>query len=161
MGVPAAFDSSRTWDFPVPADELWDRISAVQDYRRWWPWLRRFEPGRGLVRGARWTCEVVPPLPYVVRFTLRLDDVDPPWSAVATVSGDIRGAARLTMQDGPDGGTRASLVSRLAPAHPLLRGFGRVARPVVERGHDWVLDQGQRQFIERCGLTGVEELRPD
>src|SRR5690348_7899427 len=48
VGVPAAFDSSRTWDFPVPADELWDRIAEVQDYRRWWPWLRRFEPGRGL-----------------------------------------------------------------------------------------------------------------
>jgi hypothetical protein len=148
--VPAAFDSNRSWDFALGAEELWERITAVQDYRRWWPWLRRFEPGPGLVQGARWACEVVPPLPYVVRFTLRVDEVEPARSAVASVSGDIRGSARLTVEELDDGRTRACLVSRLAPAHPLLRGFGRVARPLVERGHDWVLDQGQRQFIDRA-----------
>lgn len=147
--MPAAFDSTRTWQFACAPQQLWERIIAVQEYPLWWPWLRRFEPGPGLVRGASWRCEVVPPLPYVVRFTLRFDHVDAPRIAETSVTGDIRGTARLTLDPTADGGTAARLVSRLAPAHPLLRGFGRVARPLVERGHDWVLDQGEQQFLER------------
>ena len=145
--------------FALTDDELWERMSQVEDYRTWWPWLRRFEPGPGLVHGAVWSCEVEPPLPYVVRFVVHVDRVERhgATSAVwASVSGDIRGTALLTLAP-ENAGTRATLVSRLAPSHPLLRGFGRVARPLVERGHDWVLDQGQQQFIER-GL-GDEQWR--
>jgi hypothetical protein len=41
-------------------------------------------------------------------------------------------------------------VSALRQANPLLRGFGMVARPLVEYGHDWILDEGRRQFVERA-----------
>lgn len=135
--------------FALCAEDLWERIAQVQDYSAWWPWLRQFDPGSGLVDGAAWRCEVVPPLPYVVRFVVHVERVDATRSVSASVSGDIRGIARLTLDQSTDGGTRATLVSRLAPSHPLLRGFGRVARPLVERGHDWVLDQGREQFISR------------
>jgi len=66
------------------------------------------------------------------------------------VSGDVRGSARLTVQSNDGGGSRARLRSDLAPANPVLRSFGLVARPVVEWGHDWVLDQGLRQFVGRA-----------
>ena len=155
--MPAAFDSDRTWAFTMSAEELWAYITRVDQYSRWWPWLRSFDPGPGLEPGASWRCEVVPPLPYVVRFRLRFDHVDVSREVRASVSGDIRGTARLTLDERGDGTTVASLVSRLAPAHPLLRGFGRVARPLVERGHDWVLDQGQQQFIERGLATRTED----
>ena len=122
------------------------RITDVEHYSSWWPWLRRFDPGTGFQPDARWRCEVAPPLPYVVRFVLTLEQVDAPQRAVARVSGDIGGAATLTIEPGPGGGTRARLVSQLAPTNPLLRSVGALARPMVEWGHDWVLDQGQRQF---------------
>lgn len=149
-GVPRSFASDRDWTFDRPVDELWDRLSSPQRYAEWWPWLRRFDPGDGFVEGAEWSCEVQPPLPYVVRFRIRLDRVDPGRRASASVRGDIRGHAELTVDRVGAATSRARLRSGLAPAHPLLAGFGRVARPLVEWGHDWVLDQGRRQFVDRA-----------
>ena len=148
--VPRSFTSDRAWEFDVGTDALWDRLSTVDDYGHWWPWLRSFDPTGGFAVGARWRCEVAPPLPYVVRFTVHLDHIDDGREAAATVSGDVRGSARLTVQASDAGGSQARLRSELAPANPVLRSFGLVARPVVEWGHDWVLDQGLRQFVGRA-----------
>lgn len=145
--MPRPFLSDRDWTFELCRDELWERISSFDQYRSWWPWLRRFDPDGGFSAGARWYCEVAPPMPYVVRFTVELDRVDAGGETRATVSGDIRGEAVLTVEDGSGDRSRARLRSRLAPANPMLRSVGRVARPLVEWGHDWVLDQGVRQFV--------------
>ncbi len=149
--MPQPFRSDRDWTFEVDADELWALMSKVEAYPSWWPWLRSFDPGEGFAEGATWRCVVAPPLPYVVRFAVQLRQIDPGRGAVADVTGDVRGTARLTVEPLGVDRSRARLVSRLEPANPLLRSFGRLARPVVEWGHDWVLDQGRRQFVERAG----------
>ena len=143
------FRSDRSWRFDVASDVLWDRICDTASYREWWPWLRRFEPAGGLAVDETWRCEVSPPLPYVVRFEVRHDHVEPGRVVESTVRGDIGGTARLTIEGDGDR-CRARLVSDLAPTNPILRTFGTMARPVVERGHDWVLDVGRRQFVERA-----------
>jgi hypothetical protein len=84
-----------------------------------------------------------------VRFTIELVEVTPVASADAIVTGDIRGTARLTVA-ATDRGCEARLQSSLEPANRVLRGIGVVARPMIEWGHDWVLDQGQRQFVRRA-----------
>ena len=56
---------------------VWRALEGVEDYQRWWPWLRRFDAGP-LVTGEHWTCAARPPVPYVVRFHLALDDVVAP-----------------------------------------------------------------------------------
>jgi len=153
--VARAFHSDRTWTFPVDAGDLWARIAAVDEFPRMWPWLRSFDARGGLKRGAHWTCEVAPPMPYVVRFGVDFDDVEDGSHANTTIDGDIAGWARLTVWP-VDGGCTARLASELAPANSLLRGVGRVARPLIEWGHDWILEQGRRQFTERSGLTGTD-----
>lgn len=147
----AAFGSDRSWAFELSPDELWDRLTDVGGYRQWWPWLARFQPIGGFQEGARWTCTVTPPLPYDVSFSVLLEQVDPARSVQARVLGDIEGDAHLAI-DAVDGGSVARLTSQLAPANPVLRGVGAAARPLVEWGHDWVLDQGRAQFVER-GLS--------
>ncbi len=99
-----------------------------------------------LAAGAVWRCTVQPPLPYALRFTITVDEVDAPRSASASVGGDIVGTATVTVAAHPDGGTEVRLASALSPSNPFLRGIARVARPVVRFGHDWVLDAGARQF---------------
>ena len=153
--MSSPFCSDRAWRFDIDRSALWARLAAVEDYQRWWPWLRRFESDEGLVEGASWGCEVSPPLPYIVRFEVHLDRVEADRLVEATVSGDIVGTARLVIEPGAIG-TRARLVSALRPTSPVLRGFGVVARPLVERGHDWILDEGRRQFVQR-GLGGGDE----
>jgi uncharacterized protein YndB with AHSA1/START domain len=161
MRLPSAlvptFRSDRSWRFDVAVDDLWSRLTATDRYPEWWPWLADFDADRGFRAGSSWTCTVVPPLPYRIRFRLSLDEVEPARLVTARISGDIRGDAVLTVgpaavvgDGGSDGGSEARLRSRLSPANPLLQGVGVTARPLVLRGHDWVLDNGQRQFVERA-----------
>ncbi len=139
--------SDRRWAFDVDAETLWSAIAALDEYRRWWPWLRRFD-GRALVAGDTWECLVQPPLPYTLRFGIDIHDVVPHRLVTASVHGDITGTARLELE--PDGsGCDVRLQSALAPANGVLKAIARVARPVAQFGHDWVLDTGARQFRAR------------
>lgn len=153
------FTSDRSWGFDVGVDELWERLTAVDEYPTWWPWLRRFDADGGFATDSRWDCVVAPPLPYVVRFSIELDQVEPRSFASATVQGDIRGHAELRIEPDRSGRSRARLTSSLAPADPLLRRVASVASPLVQWGHDWVLDQGRRQFVER-GIAPAGGLGP-
>lgn len=143
------FTSDRSWAFDIGVDELWERLTAVDEYPTWWPWLRGFDVEGGFSAESRWHCVVAPPLPYVVRFSIELDRVEPPRFAAASVLGDIRGHAQLTVEERAGDLSRARLTSALSPADPLLRRVASVASPLVRWGHDWVLDQGRRQFVER------------
>lgn len=136
--------SDRTYRFPVTPEALWAGIGEVGRYRRWWPWLRSFD-GQVMREGQVWSCVVQPPLPYVVRFELTLDEVVEPSFVRATAVGDITGTATLEIRH-VEGGSELRLRSSLAPRSDLLRLVAVVARPLVERGHDWVLDTGARQF---------------
>lgn len=149
VAVTTVFYSDRAWDFGNDPDELWDRVAEVDSYESWWPWLRRFDGRGGLAEGSEWNCVVAPPLPYRVRFRLHLDRVAPGSEVHALVSGDIGGEALLTVVGNGNGST-ARLRSELYPANPLLRRAGAVARPLIEWGHDWVLDEGCKQFVRRA-----------
>lgn len=139
--------SDRCYRFDVDRDTLWSTIETVDDYRGWWPWLRRFD-ANGLVQGDVWTCIVQPPLPYSLRFTIALDHVVRGHVADASLDGDIRGRARLELADS-EGGCEARLVSALVPANGFLRTVAALAHPIAQFGHDWVLDTGARQFNAR------------
>ena len=118
------------------------------NYRSWWPWLRRFD-AQGLTAGEEWRCEVQPPLPYIVRFQVAIEKVEPPALVHALVLGDVVGDATLELEEA-EGGCRAILHSALAPGNAALRLVSRFAAPVARFGHDWVLDSGARQFIARA-----------
>jgi hypothetical protein len=141
--------SDRRHRFANPPDELWAALARVEDYRRWWPWLDGHQDG--FAPGARWSCVVRPPLPYVLRFDLVLEEVEAPRFATATVTGDIRGHAALDVRPVP-GGSELRLVSVLAPSSSLLRAVAGAVPVVARLGHDWVLDTGLRQF--RAGAFG-------
>jgi uncharacterized protein YndB with AHSA1/START domain len=140
--------SDRTFEFPVGPADLWSALTAVDRYRRWWPWLRRFD-GRSFSEGAHWRCEVRSPLLYRVRFEVVLDEVVGGRSASVTVVGDIAGHARLDVTPREDG-SRLRLVSVLAPHSRLLQTIGRLVPPVARLGHDRLLDTGVRQFRARA-----------
>jgi uncharacterized protein YndB with AHSA1/START domain len=144
-------ESERSYTLRGSRDEVWEAIGAVDRYRTWWPWLRRFD-GTGLEPGATWHCHVQPPLPYSVRFAVVLNEVEAPRLVTAHLSGDVVGTARVELVDGdhpePDV-CEARLVSSLEPGNGVLRVLSMVARPLVRRGHDWVLEAGARQFIAR------------
>jgi len=142
------FETDRRYRLPVSPAELWTTLSRVDDYQRWWPWLRGFEASH--IGGHQvWHCLVQPPLPYRVRFDVRFEDVVVARSVVAAVSGDVVGSARLDVAE-VDEGSEAHVLLSLEPGNGFLRAASRLAAPVIRYGHDWVIDTGARQFLDRA-----------
>jgi uncharacterized protein YndB with AHSA1/START domain len=141
-------DSERRYRFAVAPDALWSAIADTSAYRGWWPWLTSFDAA-GLVAGEEWRCAVRPPLPYTLRFSIHLDEVVPTTLVTAHLTGDITGPARLDLEE-DDGGCAVRLSSRLQPSNPAFGFIAAIARPLVRRGHDWVLDTGAGQFGARA-----------
>jgi hypothetical protein len=152
MGPDRAIQGTITtvhqYELPLPRAEAWCLISEVSEYRTWWPWLRSFE-GVALASDEEWRCEVQPPVPYLVRFRVSIEHVEPAVLVRARVGGDVVGTATLTLSD-TDTGCAATLDSSLAPGNRALRLVSRFAAPIARFGHDWVLDSGARQFIARA-----------
>jgi uncharacterized protein YndB with AHSA1/START domain len=140
--------SERRFDFDAAPPALWAALGSVDDYSRWWPWLRRFE-ARALAPGEEWRCTVKPPLPYVVRFAIRFDEVEVERRIDATVQGDIEGPAQLLIEPSA-GGSAVTLTSSLRPTNTVLKVAALLGRPLVRYGHDWVLDIGAGQFASRA-----------
>jgi hypothetical protein len=146
--VRVRFESDRRYQLPVSPTELWAALTRLDRYQLWWPWLREFD-AQLLAGDETWDCLVQPPLPYRVRFVVALEEVTAPTTVRASITGDVVGEARLDIVEQPDG-SEARLVSHLEPGNGFLRAVARVAAPVVRYGHDWVLDTGARQFIDRA-----------
>jgi hypothetical protein len=148
VSLPGAITTERRYILPVAPQAVWELISDVGAYKRWWTWLHRFEAD-GLAEGEEWRCEVQPPLPYPVRFRVALEQVKAPVEVRARILGDVVGTATLRLEDHADG-CAAYLASSLAPGNATLRLVSRLAAPIARFGHDWVLDSGARQFIARA-----------
>lgn len=140
--------SDRTYRFDVEPRAVWDALSRVDDYRSWWPWLRRME-AEGLVVGDRWDCAVRPPVPYQLRFRVEILEAVAPERIAAEVSGDLSGEAHVSLEPAGDG-CAVRLTSALSPARGPLRTVARLAPWLAHFGHDWVLDTGFRQFRRRA-----------
>ena len=141
--------------FPVPPERLWAVVADTSDYQKWWPWLRVLEGD--LTEGTVARCEVRSPLPYSLRFTVTLAEVDPGRLVRGDIDGDLRGPARLELDPHADG-VEARLVWEVELTRRLLRNAAAVARPAMEWGHDWVVANGVEQFCRRA--LGVPNIRP-
>ena len=140
--------SDRRHSFEVPPEELWAAMARIDCYRDWWPWLRHFDAD-GLFAGDVWTATVQPPLPYRLTFDLFITDAEAPSFVAVDVTGDIEGSARLEVS-GSAVGSELHFTSELTPTNALLRGVAKVAAPIARHGHEWVLDNGLRQFRARA-----------
>ncbi|MCZ7525887.1 MAG: hypothetical protein M5U14_05540 [Acidimicrobiia bacterium] len=128
--------------------ELWGVLTRTEDFPRWWSWLSEFDAD-GLRTGSVAHCVVRAPLPYSLSFVVHVVDAVA-WECVhTTVTGDLRGPARLDLASNGDG-SRARLRWDLELRHPTLRRVATVARPAMAWAHDRVVDVGVRQFRRRA-----------
>ncbi len=139
--------TDRHYPLEDPPDAVWAALETVQDYPRWWPWLRRFD-ARALSAGERWRARIRVPMPWSLRFELQLLEVQAPTTVRAAVSGDIEGTATVSVAPAGTGST-IRLVSALAPRHRLLTAVNRVVPSVSRRLHDHVVDTAFAQFAAR------------
>ena len=91
------------------------------------------------------------PAGYLLRLDLTLAEVDAPHRVDIVVAGDVEGRSTVTVRPREDG-SDVALAWTLAPRRSLLRVLGVVARPVLVRGHDRILDDGLRRCLDATGL---------
>lgn len=139
---PFRFD--RSWEFPLAPDEFWATVERVDQFPRWWGWLRTFRSD-GLVEGGRSEFVVQSALPYALHFEVRLDIVRPPRTVRAAISGDLAGPAGLDVEPTP-AGCRTRLSWALEPRSSLLRTMAWISRPLMAWSHDQVVRLGVNQF---------------
>lgn len=142
--MPKPFSFDQAWVFAVSPADLWAVLSQTDRFQVWWPWLRTFD-SEGLVEGTTAQCVVRAPVPYSLSFQVAIVTVEPGLLVDTKVSGDLEGPARLEVAAHAHG-AEARLSWDLELRDPLLRAGSRAARPVMEWGHNWIIDSGVRQF---------------
>jgi hypothetical protein len=140
------------YEFATSPEVFWDTFQNVDEFKDWWSWLDRLE-GDTLKAGSVLTGVVAPPLPYRMRIRVELVRCDAPHSIDALVHGDLEGTARLEM--GPsDVGTRAEIAWNLEMMQTPMRMASRIAHPVLQWGHDQVVEITVARFRRRLESAG-------
>lgn len=140
-----------TFTFPVSVAELWATMVQLDRFSSWWSWLREFSvDGDGLQRGTVLHGVVAPPLPYRMRLDVVVDECVRERRIAALVHGDLEGAAVLTF-DGDDGTTHAHATWTIEMMQRPMRIAARVARPLLQWGHDRVVEATVDGFRRHLG----------
>jgi uncharacterized protein YndB with AHSA1/START domain len=142
------FTLDRTFVFDVDPDALWARLSQPAEFPRWWTWLRSLDADE-LAPGTTAHALIRAPIPVSLRLTIRIDEVVPAERVDAYALGDLEGPAHLEL-GGHDRGSQLRLQWELTPHERMLAAAGRLARPVLQWGQDWVVRHGVEQFRRRA-----------
>jgi uncharacterized protein YndB with AHSA1/START domain len=139
----------RDYYFGLPPDRLWERIGEVDQFEGWWPWLSEFRlDGDGLSEGSVLRGVVSPPLPYRMRLEIELRHCERPRAIDATVRGDLTGEATLRMRP-EHAGSRVEVAWTIEMRQPVMRLAFRLGRPLMQWGHDRVVEVTVAGFRRR------------
>ena len=148
--MPApVFNYDRAYHFDLAPEDLWDRLEQLDQFESWWPWLTGFRvDGNGLSTGSVLSGVVNPPVPYRMRLRIELIECSRPDAIDARVGGDLVGDAHLRfLTEGP--GARVEATWTVELMQPTMRLASRIARPVLQWGHDRVVEMTVAGFRRR------------
>ncbi len=135
-----------TWRVEATPDEVSAILTEPTELPRWWPSVylevREVEPGQpdglGRVHGfytKAW-------LPYTLRWSGRVTELDLPRTIAFDVFGDFEGTGRWTLT--PDGAHTAVAFEWVVRAEkPLLRDLSATLKPLFKANHDWAMARGE------------------
>jgi hypothetical protein len=137
------------FSFRMTPSEVWDAIEHTEQFEGWWPWLHEFSlDGPTLSPGAVLRGVVDPPIPYLMRLDVVLTRCDRPTELDANVHGDLEGPAQVRLLPSA-GGTTAEVSWRLEMMQRPMRLASRFAHPLMQWGHDRVVEMTVSGFRRR------------
>jgi uncharacterized protein YndB with AHSA1/START domain len=151
--VPPVITYQRGYGFDLAPDRLWDQITEIDQFEQWWPWLTDlWIEGDGLSTGSVLHGVVTPPLPYRMRLAVELVECQRPNAINARISGDLLGDARLRLK--PEGdGTWVEVAWTVEMRQPAMRLASRIGRPILQWGHDRVVETTVAGFRRRLNAA--------
>jgi len=147
--VGAEYQFLTTWHVPgATPEELYDVIGDATSFRRWCGDVWREVPGEGGPPRPGLTSQVVARgfLPYKLRWTLTILDVDRPRRITLGASGDFEGGGEWTFEP-EEGGTTAQFDWRPIVEKPGVKQLTPVLRPLFRKNHLWTMKRG-REHVE-------------
>jgi hypothetical protein len=141
--------------FDLPPERLWAQIEQFDRYETWWPWLSalRIEGGE-LAAGSVLHGVVSPPVPYRMQVDIDLVGCVRPHAVDADVAGDLVGPAHLRIRSEGEG-SRVEVSWALEMRQPAMRWAFRFGRPLLQWGHDRVVEMTVAGFRRR--IEGLSE----
>lgn len=153
-GVGSPYDVSYrgSHDFDARPPDLWGELARVDQFERWWPWMRavRLE-GSALEPGSRISFRVVPPVRFEMQIAVDVTASHEPDWIEGSVSGDLSGAARLELRPQRRGSV-CSVARDVEIADPKIRRVIHFARPVLLWAQRWAVEialHGFRSHLHR------------
>jgi hypothetical protein len=132
------------WHVDLVADALFDVLSDIASYPKWWREVRSVE--RIDDETAAVVCRSV--LPYQLRLRAeRVRDDRAAGALEVRLRGDLDGWSRWTLRPA-DPGTALVYEQEVVVHSRMLRGVGLVARPVLRANHAWMM-RSARLGLER------------
>lgn len=143
----ATYTFRSEWTLPGRPVELYDVLEDVASYPAWWPQVRAVAAVGEEV--ALVACRSF--LPYTLHVELRPRVRDRDGGVLeAALDGDLVGHSRWRLEaDRERGRTRLRYDQQVSTPSSLLRRASRVARPLLEANHAWMMRGALRGLAGR------------
>ena len=143
------------WHLDAPIDRVWHAIVAVEDWPRWWRYVRKVEElapgdadGYGALRRYTWTSK----LPYRLSFAMRVTRVEHPSSLEGVAEGDLNGTGRWHLA--PEGATTHVRYDwTVATTKRWMIALAPVLEPAFRWNHNQVMAEGGRGLARHLGVS--------
>lgn len=145
------YDFVTVWRVEAPLEKVWEAVSRSLDWPQWWhnvESVRELAPGDaqgvGNIRRYAWRGR----LPYRLVFDIRVTRIEPMVAIAGVASGDLEGRGSWSF-------TAAGTVTvvrhewQVRTTSVWMNLLELFARPLIERNHDFVMDQGGRALARR------------
>jgi uncharacterized protein YndB with AHSA1/START domain len=142
------------WQLDAPIEPVWKALYAVEDWPRWWKYVRAVEelrPGDASGVGAIRRCTWASRLPYQLTFQMRSTVVDRPHRLEGEAIGELTGTGRWTLSEvGP--ATHVRYDWHVAATRRWMNVLAPLLEPAFRWNHGQVMAEGGRGLAAHLGV---------
>ena len=138
------------WRVRSTQEEAYDIFTNARDLARWWPSVyldvQVLEDGDANGKGEVVSLYTKGWLPYTLRWTFRVTEVEKPRGCTIVATGDFVGRGIWTFeQDGP--WVNITYDWKIQAEKPLLRKLSFLLKPIFAANHRWAMAKGNESLV--------------
>jgi uncharacterized protein YndB with AHSA1/START domain len=138
------FELVTEWQIDAPIERVWAALRAVEEWPRWWPYVRSVRSvtegdadGVGAVHVYHWGSR----LPYSISLSVRVERCEKPFLLDGRASGDLQGTGTWRLSSAGNG-TRVRYEWNVDLNQAWMRWLAPVLAPAFRWNHHAVMAAG-------------------